>query len=45
MIQNPKTGKQERRIIRRPYNNEDVEIGDDLDEVQGNKTVVARKIV
>ncbi|CAD8057295.1 unnamed protein product [Paramecium sonneborni] len=45
IIVNPKTGKQERKLIRRPYENEE-EVGDQLNESIGNnQKVVARRIV
>ncbi|CAK69304.1 unnamed protein product (macronuclear) [Paramecium tetraurelia] len=45
IIINPKTGKQERKLVRRPYEN-DEEIGDQLNESIGNnQKVVARRIV
>ncbi|CAD8138423.1 unnamed protein product [Paramecium octaurelia] len=45
LIINPKTGKQERKLIRRPYENEE-EIGDQLNESIGNnQKVVSRRIV
>ncbi|CAD8083038.1 unnamed protein product [Paramecium sonneborni] len=45
IIVNPKTGKQERKIIRKPYYNEDLAIGDELNEVNGGQRVLARRIV
>ncbi|CAD8189710.1 unnamed protein product [Paramecium octaurelia] len=45
IIVNPKTGKQERKIIRKPYYNEDLAIGDQLNEVNGGQRVLARRIV
>ncbi|CAK56438.1 unnamed protein product (macronuclear) [Paramecium tetraurelia] len=45
IIINPKTGKQERKLVRRPYENEE-EIGDQLNESIGNnQKVVSRRIV
>ncbi|CAD8150561.1 unnamed protein product [Paramecium pentaurelia] len=45
IIINPKTGKQERKLVRRPYENEE-EFGDQLNESIGNnQKVVSRRIV
>ena len=45
MIANSTPGKQERKFIRKGYYNEDLNIGDQLEEVEGGKTILARKVV
>jgi hypothetical protein len=45
IVSNPKTGKQERKLIRRPYLNEEVIEGDEINEYENGVRVVSRKIV
>lgn len=45
LIINPKTGKQERKLIRRPYISEEV-LGEELNEsIDTNTRVVGRRVV
>lgn len=35
VVINPKTGKQDRKLVRRPYFGEEIEVGDELNESIG----------
>ncbi|CAD8180498.1 unnamed protein product [Paramecium pentaurelia] len=45
LIVNQKTGKQERKLIRKPYNQEDLNIGESINEINDGQRTVARRIV
>ena len=46
MVVNPKTGKQERKLVRKPYFGESMAMGEDIDEMgQKGERIISRKIV